>query len=140
MYEDLLANCLTCLALLTAFARLGELIRAYILYDMSKRASQKDPAGNDLADKLQWRYYLAGVCSQIEAHSAATTADTRSLEPRGCLYWSIDCRAGFRSFSINRYPSSVHKKHVSILQSFYHDWGDGTHGKVSTACFGHSSL
>lgn len=59
------------------------------MYDMNKRTSQGDPAGTYSADKLQWRYYLAGVSLKIEADSGAIIADTRSLDPRGCLHWSI---------------------------------------------------
>lgn len=48
-----------------------ELVRAYLLYDMNKQASQGDPAAKYSADKRQWRYYLAGVCLNIEADKSA---------------------------------------------------------------------
>ena len=38
-YENLFADCLNCIALLTAYLLLVELVRAYILYDMNKQAS-----------------------------------------------------------------------------------------------------
>ena len=40
MYEALLADCLTCFALLMVYLLLVELVRAYLLYDMNKQASQ----------------------------------------------------------------------------------------------------
>ena len=53
MYENMLADCLTLLTLLTdGFWLLGKLIRIY-LYDMNKRVSQRNRAGKNSADKLQ---------------------------------------------------------------------------------------
>ncbi len=117
MYEDLLADYLTCLALLTAFVLFGELVRAYILYDLNKRVSHRNPAGNDSADKLQWHYYLAGFCHKIEANSAATIASTRSLEARGCLYWSIDRRAVVFISSLSTGIYAVYTKRMLQFRS-----------------------
>ena len=48
IYKNWFADCLTCLALLTGYLLLVELVMAYILYDMNKQATPGVPTAKYL--------------------------------------------------------------------------------------------